>query len=212
MAEATTEEIVDIAFRLPGGRLPVDHAYALFQAISDALPWFADTPGARLHQVHTAASSNGWNCPESGRGEELHLSRRTRLTLRVPEDRVDEALALAGRELNVGGYPLAPGTGKVIPLRAASTLLARHVVCGEDDDEGRFVRRLVEVFVELGARGARPVCGCSRGIVTPESVLRTRSVVVTNLDPEGAMALMRRGIGPAGKLGCGVCIPYKHIE
>ena len=212
MAEATRNDIVDIAFRLPGGRLPVDHAYALFRGISDALSWFADEPGARLHQVHTAASGSGWIRPESATGKELHLSRRTKLTLRVPERRVDDTLALAGRELDVGGYSLTPCTGKVMHLRPASTLLARHVVCGENEDESRFVPRLAETLRELGVHGATLVCGRSHQIITPESVLQTRSVVVTNLNPDGAMALMRRGIGPAGKLGCGIFIPYKRIE
>ena len=33
-----TSAIVDVAFRLPGGRLPVDHAHALLEAIAGALP------------------------------------------------------------------------------------------------------------------------------------------------------------------------------
>jgi hypothetical protein len=36
--------------------------------------------------------------------------------------------------------------------------------------------------------------------------------VVTNLDPDGAVGLMRYGVGPGGKLGCGIFIPYKRID
>jgi len=212
MADAASEEIVDIAFRLPGGRLRVDHAYALLGAISAALPWFADEPSARLHQVHTAATGSGWMRPEESPADELHLSRRTRLTLRVPERRAKDALALAGREMDIGGYSLTPGGGKIVPLVPASTLLARHVVSEDNEEELRLVARLEHSLRERGVQDAKLICGRTHRIVTPESVLHTRSVVVANLDPDGAMSLLRIGIGPAGKLGCGIFVPYKRIE
>lgn len=212
MAEPTKEEIVDVAFRLPSGRLPIDHAFALFGQISHALPWFAGEAAARVHQVHTAAPGSGWIPPDESSGEELHLSRRTKLTLRIPRRRARDAMALSGIKMNVSGYPLTPGAGRVIPLVPTGTLLARHVVCEINEEESRFVPRLTETFREHGVVGAKLICGRAHRIVTPESVIHTRSLVVTNLDPDGAMSLMRNGIGPGGKLGCGIFIPYKRIE
>lgn len=212
MADAANEEIVDVAFRLPGGTLPIDHAYALSSAISDALPWFAEEAAARLHQVHTAESGSGWTRPEASSGDQLHLSRRTKLTLRVPERRAGDALVLSGREMDIDGYPLKPGEGKIVTLMPATTLLARHVICDEDEDESQLVPRLKESLAECGVNGASLIFGRKHRIATPESVLHTRSVVVTNLDPVGAMSLLRRGIGPGGKLGCGIFIPYKRID
>ena len=58
MADASA--IVDVAFRLPGGRLPVDHAHALLVAIAGALPWLDSEHDARVHQIHTAATGAGW--------------------------------------------------------------------------------------------------------------------------------------------------------
>jgi CRISPR-associated protein Cas6 len=212
MADGAGEEVADVGFRLPGGRLPVDHAYALFSAVSDALPWFADESAARLHQVHTAATGSGWMRPEESSGDELHLSRRTKLRVRVPRRRAGDALALAGREMDVAGYPLAPGAGKVVALVPADTLLARHVVCEEREEESRLVERLEQTLAGSGVNSATIICGRAHRIVTPDAVLHTRSVVVTGLDPAGAMTLLRGGIGPAGKLGCGIFIPYKHID
>lgn len=205
-------EMVDVAFRLPGGRLPVDHAYALFTAISRALPWFADEPAARLHQVHTAATGSGWMRPDASPGEELHLSRRTRLRLRVPLSRSRATLALTGQVMDVGGYTLAPGAGKRVPLEPAGTLLARHVLCENDEDEARLAARLQEALRAAGVAGASLILGRAQCISTPQSILHTRSVVVTNLEPDGAMVLLRDGIGEAGKLGCGIFVPYKHID
>lgn len=212
MAEKATEEIVDVAFRLPGGRLPVDHAYALLGEVSKALPWFAGEAAARLHLVHTAGAGSGWIPPDESSGEELHLSRRTKLTLRIPKRRADDAMALTGHNLNISGYALTPGAAKVLPLLPAGTLLARHVVSEDKESESRLMSRFTETLRGHGVTGATLLCGRAHRIVTPDGVIHTRSLVVTNLDPEGALSLMRNSIGPAGKLGCGIFIPYKRID
>lgn len=212
MAEFTGEEMIDVVFRLPGGRLPVDHAYALCREISNALPWFQDEAAARLHLVHTAASGSGWMRPETSSGSELHLSRRTKLTLRVPERRARDTMALSGRNMQIGGYSLTPGGAKLVPLVPAGTLLARHVVCDDGEDESRLLSRLEKMLLEWGLKSGALICGRAHRIVTPGSVIHTRSLVVTGLGREDALFLLRNGMGPAGKLGCGVFIPYKHID
>lgn len=212
MTDTETGAMVDVAFRLPGGRLPVDHGYALSTAVSAALPWFAGEPDARLHQVHTAATGSGWMRPDEASGNELHLSRRTRLTLRVPRQRAADALALEGQSLDVGGYVLEPRAGKLVPLVAADTLLARHVVDEDDDGEARFIAQLRRMLLAMTIENAQVICGRAHRIATPDGALATRSVVVKQLDTVGAMSLLRRGLGPAGKLGCGVFVPYKRIE
>lgn len=212
MPDADPDEMVDAVFQLSSGRLPMDHAYALCSAVSAALPWFPGESAARLHQVHTAATGSGWMRPEESPSGELHLSRRTRLKLRVPQRRAGDALALSGREMDIGGYTLAPGAGKIVPLLPAATLLARYVVCEEDEDEAHLLARLGETLRSSGVNGATLICGRAHTIAIPEGSLHTRSIVATRLEPDGAMNLLRNGIGPQGKLGCGIFIPYKRID
>ncbi|HEY5700939.1 MAG TPA: type I-MYXAN CRISPR-associated protein Cas6/Cmx6 [Gammaproteobacteria bacterium] len=212
MTEVIEEEIVDLAFRLHGGRIPVDHAFALSSEIGSALPWFAKETAVRLHLVHTAESGSGWLRPDESPDAELHLSRRTKLTLRVPKRRTTDAMALSGRTMEIHGHEITPGNAKVIPLVPAGTLLARYVVCEHKEDESRFVARLQSMLLESGVGSATLICGRAHQITTPDSVIPTRSLVVTNLDHDGAMCLLRSGIGPAGKLGCGIFIPYKRID
>ena len=207
-----SDEIVDVAIRLGGGRLPVDHAHALSLAIREALPWFADAPCAGLHLVHVAASASGWQRPDGDQGRELHLSRRTRLKLRVGAGRAADVLALGGKTLQVGGYPLGLGAGKVVPLAPSETLLARHVVCEADEPESAFIARIAAAVAACGARAASMLCGRSQRIVTPHEILHTRSVVVADLDPPGSLALQRLGVGPGRLLGCGLFIAYKRID
>jgi len=187
----------------------VRHGFATRRGrLEDVVP----APLARLHQVHTAATGSGWMRPEASSDAELHLSRRTKLRLRVPQRRAGEALALSGHVMDIDGYPLTPGTGKVVPLRPAGTLLARHVVCEDAEEESHLVARLEASLGEFGVLGATLICGRAHRISTPDATLQTRSIVVTGLDPDGAMHLLRNGIGPAGKLGCGIFVPYKRIE
>ncbi len=97
------DEVVDAVFAIECRSLPVDHAWALSQAIQAALPWFADEPQAGLHTVHGAASGAGWKRPE-GEDALLQLSHRTRLVLRLPESRLADAAALTGQTLDVAGF------------------------------------------------------------------------------------------------------------
>ncbi len=212
VTDHATEEIVDVVFSLSGGRLAIDHGYALFSNISTAMPWFADEPCARVHQIHTAADGSGWRRPEDASGQELLLPRRTKLRLRVPLRRARDTLVLSGRQMDFDGNLLTPGTAKVVSLAPASTLLARHVVYEPHEDESLLTRRLTQMLHASGVNGARLICGLKHRITTPETVLLTCSLVVANLEADGAMLLLRNGIGPAGKLGCGVFLPYKHIE
>ena len=79
------DDIVDLVFSLSCKELPVDHSHALSQALIDAVPEFADaTSGCAIHSIHLAGSQNGWERPDPSLGQKLILSKRTKLTLRVP--------------------------------------------------------------------------------------------------------------------------------
>ena len=97
---AVSDDIVDAVFSIFCRTLPVDHAYALSQAIQAALPWFAVEARAGLHTIHGADSGSGWMRPEDPNAF-LHLSRRTKLTLRLPKHRLDDAGTLLGLTLEV---------------------------------------------------------------------------------------------------------------
>ena len=119
------DDVVDIAYKLECKTLPLDHAQALTDAIQAALPWFTQETRTGLHLIHVAESGNGWYRPEDPEHEVLCLSRRTRMTLRVPKHRIDDAHALSGCTLDIQGYQLTVGEGTIKPLSALPTLFAR---------------------------------------------------------------------------------------
>lgn len=203
-------DVVDAVFAISCPSLPLDHAYALSQAIQAALPWFAEEPGAGLHTVHGAASASGWMRPE-GEDALLQLSHRTRLVLRLPRQRLDDAAALLGRTLEVAGWPLRVDALAARPLSRMTTLFSRGVVLAAADDEAAF---LVAAAEGLGALGITPetmLCGRVTLLATPARSVQTRSLMLAGLRLEQSLALQRHGLGDERKLGCGLFIPHKGI-
>jgi len=212
--EAAGDEIVDLAFRLSGGTLPVEHAHALSQALLAELPWLAEDPGCGIHQIHVAASGNGWMRPPGGAREVLNLSRRTRLTLRLPRQRLAVAGNLSGRSLDVAGHCLQVGEARARPLLACATLFARYVVCADSEhqDEEVFIDWVAGVLRDMGITPTKLLCGMTSRIDVPPAPLMTRSLMVAALPRDASLELQRRGLGNGRLKGCGLFVPHKGIE
>ncbi len=206
----TPGDVVDAVFAISCRSLPVDHAWALSQAVRAALPWFADEPQAGLHQIHGAASGSGWMRPE-GTDAMLQLSQRAKLVLRLPAHRLDDAAALLGRTLEVAGSPLHVATLARRPLARITTLFSRCVVFATAPDESAFVAAAVSELTALGIHSPRMLCGRATAIATPTRVYEARSLMLAGLTLEQSFALQRHGLGEERKLGCGLFIPHKDI-
>ena len=204
------DEVVDAVFAIECRSLPVDHAYALSEAIQAALPWFADEPQAGLHTVHGAASGAGWKRPE-GEDALLQLSHRTRLVLRIPESRMQDAAALAGQTLDIAGWPMRVGRLSPRPLLRIASLFSRSVIFEGSMDETQFLAAAAGGLRALGIETSTMLCGRDVTLATPQRTYRTRSLMVTVATPAQSLALQRHGLGEARKLGCGVFIPHKDV-
>ncbi len=202
-------DIVDAVFAITCPSLPVDHAYALQQAIQEALPWFAEEPHAGLHTVHGAASGSGWMRPE-GVDALLQLSHRARLVLRLPSHRLEDAEALLGRTLQVAGWPLHVEKMALRPLSRITTLFARCVVL-DAPDEAAFVSAAAGELGALGIRAERMVCGRVTPVATPDRSYQARSLMLAGLELEQSLLLQQSGLGAGRKFGCGLFIPHKDI-
>lgn len=203
-------DIVDIAYGIACRALPVDHAWALSHAIQEILPWLASEAGAGLHPLHVADSGNGWMRPEAP-DDLLILSRRTKLVLRIPSPRVEDAKRLCDTRIEVQDHEMAVGAAQVRPLSTHTTLFSRYVVSGADGDENAFLAAAVKILAALEVRPKKMICGISKSIRTPEGPVATRSLMIAELTPEESFALQRHGLGPRRELGCGLFIPHKDI-
>lgn len=207
------EEVVDITFTISCRALPVDHAHALSAAVKTALPWFADEEQAGLHLIHVAESGNGWERPQ-GDDEMLYPSRRTKLTLRLPQHRVEDSQALSGQTLDVAGNKMVVGKSSVRLLSSSTTLYARYVAVADGgQDEDAFIAELVQELKQAGLRFKKVLCGKESSFNTPDGPLVTRSLMVADLPMEDAVRLQEIGVGrhEHRKIGCGLFIAHKAV-
>ncbi len=201
------DDIVDLVYAIQCVRLPVDHAQVLSLAVQKQLPWFALEERAALHTIHVAESGNGWVRPD----DFIHVSRRTKLTLRVPKQRIDDAQQLCGKILDLGGYSLTVGTAVIRPLSTLTTIFARYIAA-TDGDEQQFLQEVLGQLKTLGIQPKKMLCGMEKQILLTSGTLRTRSLMLANLSIDESLLLQQRGLGSHRQLGCGVFIPHKDIQ
>jgi CRISPR-associated protein Cas6 len=211
-APPAADALVDVAFSVScATALPIDHAQALSQAICAALPWLAETPGAGIHLIHGAASGNGWQRPE-GDAASVYLSRRTRLTLRVPNARQADTQALSGQRLAVLGQTLTLGSFLHRALTAAPTLYAHHVIDEQQQSEVAFLDRMAAALAALDVRATRLLCGRSHTLALPGGTVTTRSLMIAALHRADSLQVQQHGLGPGRLFGCGLFVPHKDIK
>lgn len=205
-----SERIIDLAYSIQCRSVPVDHAHSLSQAIHKALPWFTDEGDAGLHMIHISEAGNGWYRSET---DELLLSHRSKLMLRLPRHRLDDARQLCGAELNIAGSTMTVGKSKVKPLSPLSTQFSRYVQSADIDNEEHFLNYIApELEALLGTEVRKILCGKTHTFNTPDGPINTRSVMVADLSAESAVLLQQKGLGAGRKMGCGLFIPHKGIK
>ncbi|MBV2089387.1 MAG: hypothetical protein KUF72_00705 [Candidatus Thiodiazotropha sp. (ex Ctena orbiculata)] len=204
------DNVLDLLFKINCPTLPIDHAWALSQAIQQALPWFADEPNAGLHLIYGADSGNGWERP-SGSDQLLYLSRRTPLALRLPNRRVEDAETLTGQILDIDGHSLEIGKSHTRLLGMTTTLYCRHLIAAEDQSEDEFLQHCVEQLKALKLRFKKVLCGKGEQFETPDGALMTKSLMVAGLPLDDAVTLQEEGLGPLRTRGFGLFNPHKTV-
>ncbi len=207
------DDVVDLVFSIDCRELPVDHAFALSRAIRAQLPWIETDGPVGIHSVHVAGSQNGWERPAHATGNRLLLSRRTKLMLRVPAAlRERFQTELQGKIMEVDGCPLRVGSAKVKPLSKQTTILARYVVDSLNRDENYFLQWAMVQLRDIDVRMRKALCGKTSSLTTPDGILTTRSLMLTDLTVDESVRMQRHGLGPHRHLGCGIFIPHKGID
>lgn len=205
------DDIVDLSFKLIGRNLPLDHAHALSQEIQAVLPWITEEDDAGIHLIHVAESGNGWFRPEDVENEVLHLSRRTRMSLRLPKHRLEDAEALLSATLNIAGHELQFREPKVKPFSTVSSQFSRYIMTDPNHSEEEFLQAVADQIEALGIKVKKLMAGKSNAFQTPEGPVHTRSAMIADLDPEQAVLLQQKGIGEGRKMGFGLFIPHKGL-
>ncbi len=204
------DDVIDLAFSVACTSIPVDHAHALSSAIIEILPWFLHEPDSGLHIIYGGASINGWNRPESA-DEELILSKRTKLRLRLPKARIEDASELCGKTLDISGHKMEIGQAKSMLLVNSNTLYSRHIYSAIEEDEEQFTERMILELRDLGLKFNKIISGQDHALAGPDGQINTKSLMVSGLPVQDAVKLQISGVGPYRHMGIGLFVASKSI-
>ncbi|MCU7934676.1 MAG: type I-MYXAN CRISPR-associated protein Cas6/Cmx6 [Candidatus Thiodiazotropha sp. (ex Dulcina madagascariensis)] len=207
---AVPDDVVDLIFKIQCRTLPVDHAWALSEAVHRLLPWFPGESRSGLHLIHGADSGNGWERPANG-DEPLYLSRRTPLILRLPKERIGDARALTGNTLDIAGSQILVGESHPRPLGLTTTLYSRYLVTDKDQTEDEFLQSAIDQLQALKLHFKKVLCGKGARFSTPQGALFTQSLMVAGLTLDDAVRLQEQGLGPLRSRGFGLFVPHKTV-
>lgn len=205
------DNILDLSFRITCRELPVDHAWQLYSAILQHLPWLDHEQNACIHSIHVAASGNGWTRPTETPGSMLQLSRRTRLYLRLPRSRISDASELSEKKLMVGDIPVEIGSFQTKPLVVTNTVFCRSLSGFDASDEDAFTEQVAEALKALGINATKMLCGLSHVVHSPTGDKTARSLLLADLQLEESLYLQQYGLGMEKLLGCGIFLPHKSL-
>ena len=207
---STSDKVVDLSYKIDCRQIPTCHAWELSQALYDNLPWLKDEPEAGIHQIHGATSGNGWQRPPDG--ELIHLSKRTRMNLRVPTSRIGDANQLVGKTLDIMGHLLQVGQMSTKPITPTSTIFSRYIVVPEGMSEDEFLRWVNNELQARDIQARKLLCGIGHEFEANGDIIQTRSLMIADLDKASSVVLQERGVGPHRHLGCGIFVPHKGIK
>ena len=207
---SASEKAVDLSYKIDCKQIPTRHAWELSQALYQVLPWVKEESEVGVHQLHGAESGNGWQRPDDG--ELIHLSKRTRMHLRVPSTRIDDAKELEGKTLDVAGNSVRIGKMATKSIDPFSTIFARYIVMQKGMSEDDFLRWVVDEMKARDIQARKLLCGKSHEFEANGELIETRSLMVADLDKFSSVQLQEAGIGIHRHMGCGIFVPHKGIK
>lgn len=221
---------VELHFPALGARVPADHGYGLYAALSRLVP--------ELHDAASPIRIGSIRGTYVGEGL-LQLDKcRSHLRLRLPTEAIPHALPLAGKSLDIVGHKIRLGVPQVCALIPAPNLIARLVVIkassprrdpGDKNSRDRCVtkryldpaeflaavrrdleRRDIHAQADLPLHEAGPHKGEPRRHILHihGKKIVGFSVMIQGLTAEESLTLQEQGLGGRSKMGCGFFVPH----
>ena len=192
-----TREIVDIVFDLDGAAVPDNYPYLLWAELLRCLPWLKDEDNAGVHPLKGSAS-----------GENMLLSKRTKLILRIPAERAAQVESLTGQQLDIDGNYLVVGKPRLRPLQTATTLHAYIVESKLNEVEflAEMKRQLLAMNIACNL-----ICDKHRSISDGKQNITGFGLVLHDLKLPISLKIQSVGLGASRHFGCGIFVPFKAI-
>lgn len=208
------ESVVDLAFPITPGRVPLDHGYALYSALVGPVPPLHEAPWLGIHPL------SGCKVGEST----LVLTRRSHVTLRLPIEHIPVVLALANRNIRIGDEVFQLGQPTIRALEVSPRLFAWQVAIrltnapklgdGSLDMlafQSAFVAEAQRQLVKLEVK-AQLVTVAKRNVTIKDQRIVAFSVQVNDLDASASVKLQMYGLGGKRRMGCGIFRPARPAQ
>lgn len=192
---------IDLAFRLNGTTVPVDHGYALYATLSRIAPELHAAQEIGVHPIRGMYGGDG----------KLHLTDFSRLVLRLPDEQIRVYLTLAGKQLAVDSAILRVGVPEVRALFPVASLRARLVTIKGFMEETAFIEAIRRQLASLNVAGELHR-GERRTFRVKDKQVVGFEVGITALTAEESLIVQEKGLGGRRRMGCGVFVPAKGDE
>lgn len=189
---------IDVGFPLTGERLPSDHGYPLYSALSRLFSWLHPRKDIGLHPVRGRMLGDRM----------MALTPSSRITFRVPHDALPELLPLSGKLIDIEGHKVRCGVPNVMMLKASKRLRARLVIIKGYMESEPFAEAAIRQLKALQVDGTVHV-GKRRTMSIKDKEIVGFELIVDGLSPEQSIDLAEKGIGGRRKMGCGIFLPTR---
>ena len=201
---------VDLIFSVAGSRLPTDHAYSLYGALSRIVPTFhEENSPLRFASISGESDGNG----------SLLIGERSFLRVRVPDDKIRDVLPLAGKRLDLDSHGIRLGVPSVQTLIPAASLFSRLVTFKNADDPVTFLATARKKLEALGVAAEPSIPIHTDGERAGEAkrrVVRVKgqaivgySLIVSQLSADDSLRLQETGLGGRTQIACGFFVPVR---
>tara|TARA_B100000035_G_scaffold36558_1_gene27679 strand:- start:64 stop:741 length:678 start_codon:yes stop_codon:yes gene_type:complete len=206
---ADNSDMAELLFSVDCRELPYDHAYELSSEILNLVPEIKNDKRNAIQTLHGPMSGNGWVRPDS---ENIPLSKRAKLIMRVNKNQLNDIKSIEGKEIRLFGNTLKIGKSKVKNFLVVKDLFCRFVMSDDKSSEDDFLNKIQNELMGLNINIRKALCGRSMVISFGEKTLYTRSLMIADLSKEESLKLQEEGVGDKKLYGCGIFLPHKSID
>jgi len=204
-----SSDMAELSFSVDCKELPYDHAYELSSQILNLVPEIKNDKRNAIQTLHGPMSGNGWVRPDS---ENIPLSKRAKLIMRINRNQLDDIKNIEGKEITLFGNTLKIGRSKVKSFLVVKDLFCRFVMSDQKLSEDDFLNKIQNELSDLHINIRKALCGRSMVINFGEKTLYTRSLMIADLSKEESLKLQEEGVGDKKLYGCGIFLPHKSID
>jgi CRISPR-associated protein Cas6 len=181
---------VDVSFKTKGSKIPIDHGYVLFSALSNHLPYLHEKNEIGVHCIR-------------GVPIESFLNIRGPLKFRASLNDVPKILTLEGKTIYLANHPIKIGPVGIYPLRPSRLLYSRITVI-KGFEEAECFRDSLNIQIEKLNVKCRTEIGKRRVLKVKDKIIVGFEVSLHDLSETDSLTIQYNGLGGKSHMGCGI--------